>query len=287
MNLENIHKRASGMGRSLVFPEGDDPRIREAALKIQETALAEPVLITGRPLKSIRTLSPGEDPLSQGMELLAAGDCDGLVAGAENTTARVLKAALGQQEIRSGSKVSSFFLIETGKKELGSDGAFLFADCAVIPDPEPGEVAMIASDTAESARRILGWEPRVGLLSFSTMGSSRHMRAEKMREAARVLDSMEPDFVFGGELQLDAAIVPEVAARKDPGGVLKGRANILIFPDLDAANIGYKLAERIGGATAVGPVLQGLSKPVNDLSRGCSVNDIINVAAFTVLQVRS
>ncbi len=226
-----------------------------------------------------------QDPLYLGCLMIKNGDADGELAGARGTTADTIRPAFQLLKTKPGVRlVSGAYLMFTPAKQLGDNGFLIFADCAVNPCPTAQELAEIAVSTAETARTLAGIEPRVAMLSFSTKGSAKHELIDKVTEATRIAHTLAPDLALDGELQLDAALVESVAALKAPHSTVAGKANVLVFPDLQAGNIGYKLVERFSGADAVGPILQGLAAPVNDLSRGCKVQDIVQMIVITANQ---
>jgi phosphate acetyltransferase len=224
------------------------------------------------------------DPLYFAPIMIKSGDADGELAGAINATGDVLRPAFQLVKTAPGcSVVSGAFLMFVDKK-FGHDGILVFADCAVMPDPTAQQLAEIAISSAQTAKAIVGLEPKVAMLSFSTMGSAKHPMADKVVEATALAKKMNPQLLIDGEMQLDAAIIEEVGKLKAPKSPVAGKANILVFPGLESGNIGYKLVQRLAGAQAIGPVLQGMAAPINDLSRGCSVTDIVNMVAITANQ---
>jgi phosphate acetyltransferase len=318
--VRTILARASRFDRTIVFPDAEDERTLKAVRALSERRIVRPVLVgdSGRiqalaeqvsvRLEGILVVDPQTSehrndfvatfhrlrsekgltmadaerqmlhPLWFGAMMVRSGKAHGSVAGALSTTSDVLKAGLQVVGLAENvSLASSYFLMAIGGR------VYSFADCGVVPDPSAPQLAEIAVLTADNHRRLTGEEPYVAMLSFSTLGSASHARVEKVRQATALVRVKRPDITVDGELQVDAALDPGVAGRKAPGSSVAGRANVLIFPDLDSGNIGYKIAQRMGGAEAIGPIVQGLERPCFDLSRGCTAGDIITIAAINVV----
>ncbi|MDR1209129.1 MAG: phosphate acetyltransferase [Clostridiales bacterium] len=293
---------AEGLARIILIGSEDEIRSRAAGLKLSGVTFVDPSKYERfeslaeklYDLRKSKGMTPDEarcllagDWLYLGVMLVKEGVADGMVAGAVNATANVLRPSLQILKTAPGTKlVSAFFAIDVPDCEYGENGTFLFADSGLVQNPTAEELAHIAVSSAKSFRSLVQAEPVVAMLSHSTKGSARHPDVDKVVQATAIAKTLAPDLTLDGELQLDAAIVPSVGVAKAPGSPAAGRANVLIFPDLDSGNIGYKLAQRLAKADAFGPITQGIAKPVNDLSRGASADDIVGVIAITAVQAR-
>ena len=280
-NPEEISQAATEIGvniegATIVNPKTDQRREAYADLMVE--------IRKSKGLTRDAALELLNDPLYFAPMMIKSGDADGELAGAINATGDVLRPALQYVKTLPGVSVVSGAFLMFVNPHFGHEGILVFADCAVMPDPDERQLAEIAVTTAKTAKAIVGMDPRVAMLSFSTMGSAQHPLVEKMANATRIARELDPELKIDGEMQLDAALIPEVGRLKAPNSEVAGRANILVFPGLESANIGYKLVQRLGKAEAVGPILQGMAAPINDLSRGCSVIDIVNMIAITANQ---
>ena len=323
--LDSIVSRAQAHKKTIVLPEGDDPRTLEAAERILADGVAELIILgdpaeiaaSGWALDDARIIDPATYPereqlaetlaeirkkkgmtieearekiadvLYFGVMLVKTGVADGMVAGACHSTGDVLRPSLQILKTAPGAAlVSSFFIMCVPDCELGANGTFLFSDCGLEVQPNAERLANIAVSSAASFKQLVGAEPQVALLSHSSYGSARNDDAAKVVEATAIAKQLAPELALDGELQLDAAIIPEIGASKAPDSTVAGHANVLVFPDLDAGNIGYKLVQRLAKAEAYGPVTQGIAAPVNDLSRGCNADDIYGVVAITAVQAQ-
>lgn len=285
-NPDEVKKVAAETGTDLTGVEIIDPKTSE------KSAAYASLLYELRKAKGMTPEQAAElvtgNTLYFGAVMLKAGDADGMVAGAINSTGNVLRPALQIIKTAPGIKVvSSCFIMEIPDHQWGDDGVMIFGDCAVIPNPTAEELSAIAIASAASGKQLVDIDPRVAMLSFSTKGSAKHDNVTKVQEATKLAHELAPELKLDGELQADAALVESVGQLKAPGSTVAGHANTLIFPDLQAGNIGYKLVQRLAGAEAIGPIIQGLAKPVSDLSRGCSVDDIVSVVAITAVKAQA
>ncbi len=324
--LTKVQDKAKTLKRHVVLPEGEEPRVVQAAKKILSNEIAKVTLLGneskiaelakehGLNLRKVQVIDPATSPklyeyaqefkemrkakgitdeqaeatmqqvLYYGAMMVRHGEVDGSVAGSVHTTGDVLRAGIQVIGLAEGIRsVSSCFMMVVPEFMGEYNKVFLFADGAVIPNPSAEQLGSVAVSTARTMKVLVGEEPRVAMLSFSTKGSAEHADVEKVRKALAIAKTIDPDLIIDGELQVDAAIIPKIADSKAPGSPVEGKANVLVFPDLDAGNIAYKIVQRLAKAEAIGPIIQGLAKPANDLSRGCSPNDIVNVTAIAMI----
>ncbi len=306
--ISRLREKARSQKKRIALPEYNDPRVKEAYAIIQKEGIADVTLLTPdridpsdkeRYIEEFYEIRKGkgvdidavrkqfDDTLWSAAMMTRDGKFDGFVAGASHTTADMARAAIHCLGISDRITIAcSCFIMAVPECSFGQDGTFIFADCGIIPEPNPRQLACIALSASDLAAKLLDIPPRVAFLSYSTKGSAQSKSAEKIAEAKKILSTMTSDLLFDGEMQADAALVPEVGRIKDPNGSVAGNANVLIFPSLDAGNICYKLVERLAKARALGPILLGLNKPCSDLSRGCSVHDVVDCAAVTAIRAQ-
>jgi len=306
--VRHLRQAAKQKHKTIALPENEDNRVRQAAETLEKEGIAK-VLLFGRgmldkdkkeryalayyELRKAKGISLGDariivdEPLYYAAMMARLGEVDGFVAGAAHTTSDVARAAIQCLGVNEKFAIaSSCFLMVIPNCPYGENGTFIFADCGIIPEPNARQLACIAVSNAELAKKLFNLNPKVALLSYSTKGSAKGKAVDKITEALKIAKEINPDILIDGELQADAAIIPEVAGIKDPDGLLQGRANVLIFPNLEAGNIGYKLVQRLANARAIGPLIVGLNKPCSDLSRGCLAEDIIDAVAVTAIMAQ-
>lgn len=301
-----VRNKAKDKKKLIILPEAEDIRVQKASKLLTEEDIADVILLDKDKLESEKLKRYADlfyqlrkhkgitydqakkiiqSPVYYAAMMVRVGEADGFVAGAAHTTPDVARAAIYCLGVdKKFNIVSSCFIVSLSNTAYGEEGLFFFADCGIVPEPNSRQLACIALSTADLAKKILGIEPRVAMLSFSTKGSSKHSSLNRIKEATKIAKETNPDLIIDGELQLDSAIVPEIAKIKNAYGILEGKANVLIFPDLNSGNIGYKLVQRLAGARAIGPILQGLQNPCSDLSRGCNVEDVVDCAAICAIR---
>jgi len=301
--IENIYNHAKNNFKKIVLPEGNDPRIVKAVKIIRDQKIAD--VITELPYSQYQdqftqtlfelrkekgmTIDQAQEliknPLYFGTLMVYSGLADGMVGGANNSTSDTIRPALQIIKTRPEEKIaSSFFIMEIPNKNFGHNGIFIFADCGLNIDPNAESLAQIAIQSSRSFEKLIGATPKIAMLSYSTNNSATGSSVEKIQKAIKLVHLQNPQIIIDGEMQVDAAIIPSISTKKYPNNKIRGQANILIFPDLSSGNIAYKLVERLSGGRAYGPIIQGLKKPINDLSRGCSIEDIVTTVAITSIQ---
>ncbi|MFA5115326.1 MAG: phosphate acyltransferase [Candidatus Omnitrophota bacterium] len=306
--ISKVRRKSKSNPKTIILPESEDKRVREAARIIEKEGIAKIALLSRdmlnpddkaryarqyyelRKYKGLTEEAAAkifEDPLYYSAMMVKEGKADGLVAGASHTTPDVARSTIHCLGVEKRLGIAcSCFIMAVPDCSYGENGTFVFADCGIVPEPNPRQLAAISVAASELARKVLDIIPRVAMLSYSTKGSAQGERIDKVRQALGIVKEMSPELLVDGELQVDAAIVPEISRIKYPGGLLGGEANVLIFPNLEAGNIAYKLVERLAKARALGPLILGLNKPCSDLSRGCSVEDIVDCVAVTSIRAQ-